>query len=99
LVNNTLFDNASGGIVLGTDDNFTVDHITVSSNVVVSFAISGPFRFGGLGTCGMTVAAQSTCTISVVLSPTSVGQATGAVKLTDNAGSDSQTITLSGYGN
>lgn len=245
LVNNTLFNNASGGIVLGTDDNFTVDYITVSNNVVVNnggdgiseqggssssigihnlytnnlvygnagsislwngrtatgtvssspqfvnytgtssgnyhlastspainaatsaspatdfdgvarpqhngydigayeyrplstvalspaslsfpttakgttsqveyvnltntgsgtlvfsstFAISGPFKFGGLGTCGMTVAAQSTCTISVVFSPISVGQATGAVKLTDNAGSGSQTISLSGYGN
>jgi len=36
LVNNTIFNNASGGIVLGTDDDFTVDYIQVSNNVVVN---------------------------------------------------------------
>ena len=35
LVNNTIFNNASGGIVLGTDNNFLVDHVTVSNNLVV----------------------------------------------------------------
>jgi hypothetical protein len=37
LVNNTVFNNASGGIVLGTDySNFTVDYVLVSNNVVVN---------------------------------------------------------------
>jgi hypothetical protein len=63
-----------------------------------NFAISGPFRFGGVGTCTMSVPAQSTCTISVVFSPTAVGQASGAVKLTDNAGTGTQIISLSGTG-
>lgn len=63
-----------------------------------NFIISGPFAFGGKGTCGLSVAANSSCTISVVFKPTSVGTATGTVKLTDNAGSGSQTIALSGNG-
>jgi Right handed beta helix region len=37
LVNNTLFNNASGGIVLGTDNSgVTVDYITVENNIVVN---------------------------------------------------------------
>lgn len=63
-----------------------------------NFSISGPFAFGGLGTCGLTVAAKSSCTISVVFKPTSSGTATGAVTLSDNAGSGSQAIALSGNG-
>lgn len=34
--NNTVFNNASGGIVLGTDDDFTVDYISVANNIVVN---------------------------------------------------------------
>jgi len=37
LVNNTIFNNASGGIVLGTDySDFTVDYIEVRNNIVAS---------------------------------------------------------------
>jgi hypothetical protein len=36
ITNNTLFNNASGGIVLGTDDSFVVDYITVSNNLVAN---------------------------------------------------------------
>jgi hypothetical protein len=36
IFNNTIFNNASGGIVLGTDGSNTVDHITVANNIVVN---------------------------------------------------------------
>jgi hypothetical protein len=37
LINNTIFNNASGGIVMGTDDNdFTVNYVTVSNNIVAN---------------------------------------------------------------
>lgn len=36
IFNNTVFNNASGGIVLGTDNSFTVDYITVANNIVVN---------------------------------------------------------------
>lgn len=62
------------------------------------FQISGPFAFGGTGTCGLTVSAESSCTISVVFKPTSAGTATGAVTLLDNAGTGTQQIALSGSG-
>ena len=42
LVNNTIFNNASGGIVMGTDNSgFTVDYITVANNIVVNNGGSG----------------------------------------------------------
>jgi hypothetical protein len=62
------------------------------------FAISGPFAFGGTGTCALTVASNASCTISVVFEPKASGAATGAVTLTDNAASKSQKIALSGTG-
>jgi hypothetical protein len=60
------------------------------------FAISGPFAFGGTGTCGASVAPKSSCTISVVFKPTASGTAAGSVKVADNIGT--QTIVLSGKG-
>jgi hypothetical protein len=47
LSNNTVFDNASGGIVLGTDDEFTVDYILVNNNVVVNNGGAGISEQGG----------------------------------------------------
>ncbi|MFP5208793.1 MAG: choice-of-anchor Q domain-containing protein, partial [Acidobacteriota bacterium] len=58
LVNNTIFNNASGGIVLGTDNTgFTVDYITVSNNIIVNNggpAISEQGRPGCIGTHNIT---------------------------------------------
>lgn len=85
-------------------DKSSVKYVTLTNNGATAltfasdFAISGPFEFGGSGTCGMTVAPYSSCTISVVFAPTSTGSATGAVTLTDNGGSGTQSITLSGTG-
>jgi hypothetical protein len=36
LANNTVFNNLEGGIVLGTNDDHTVDYVTVSNNIVVN---------------------------------------------------------------
>jgi len=53
LVNNTLFSNASGGIVLGTDDaNVTVDYVTVSNNII--------YKNGGAGISEQGASARST---------------------------------------
>jgi hypothetical protein len=58
LVNNTIFNNASGGIVLGTDNTgFTVDYITVSNNIIINNggpAISEQGRPGCIGTHNIT---------------------------------------------
>jgi hypothetical protein len=71
---------------------------TVPLTFTRNFVVSGPFAFGGKGTCAMTVAAQASCTISAVFKPTATGASAGAVTLTDNAGSGTQVLTLSGTG-
>jgi len=82
----------------------TVQFVTVSNtgNATLtfsgSFAISGDFHFAGQGTCGSSVAAGATCTISVNFTPTATGTRTGAVTLNDNAPNTPQTIPLSGTG-
>jgi len=50
IVNNTVLNNASGGIVLGTDDPFTVDHITVANNIVVGNKGAGVSEQGASST-------------------------------------------------
>lgn len=62
------------------------------------FQISGPFAFGGAGTCTLALPAGASCTISVVFKPTGAGVSQGAVMLADNAGSGVQQIALSGRG-
>src|SRR5439155_866316 len=57
----------------------TVRYVTLSNtgNATLtfsgSFAISGDFHFAGLGTCGSSVAAGASCTISVKFTPTATG--------------------------
>jgi len=47
-------------------------------------------------TCGTTLAAGASCTISVSFKPASAGTLTGTLKVADNATGSSQTVTLSG---
>jgi hypothetical protein len=62
----------------------------------VSFTPSGPFA--ETDNCDGSVAAGSSCTISVTFTPTTFGAQTGSIALTDNATGGSQTISLSGTG-
>jgi hypothetical protein len=82
-----------------------VGNPTVPQNVVLfnagngvlsigSIAVSGDFTIGT--TCGSTLAAGASCTISVTFLPRAVGARSGMVTITDNAGT--QRITLSGVG-
>jgi len=76
--------------------------LTNTGNATLTFSgsllISGNFAFAGLGTCGSTVAAGASCTISVKFTPTATGTRTGAVTLNDNAPNTPQKISLSGSG-
>jgi Cep192 domain 4/Right handed beta helix region/Abnormal spindle-like microcephaly-assoc'd, ASPM-SPD-2-Hydin len=74
----------------------TVTNTSTSTETLSGMTISGQFAFGGTGTCTSTLAVGASCTVSVVFSPTASGTATGAVTLSDSAGT--QTIGLSGTG-
>ncbi|MGA2076311.1 MAG: choice-of-anchor D domain-containing protein [Terriglobia bacterium] len=67
---------------------------------VSSFAMSG--AFSETNTCGNSVAANSSCAINVVFTPTAPGPQTGTLTITDNSnyvpGGTIQTVNLSGTG-
>jgi hypothetical protein len=63
---------------------------------ITSIAASGDFS--QTNTCGASVAAAGTCTISVIFSPIATGSRTGAVSVTDNASGSPQTVSLAGTG-
>jgi hypothetical protein len=55
-------------------------------------------QFGMTSTCGPSVVAGGTCTISVTFSPTSTGAKSGIVTINDSASSKPMVIELSGTG-
>lgn len=55
-------------------------------------------EFGATSTCGKSVAAKASCTISVTFSPKGKGEMSGTVQINDSASSKPQVIALSGRG-
>jgi hypothetical protein len=60
--------------------------------------ISASGDFSTTNTCGASLAVGLPCSISVVFTPTAVGQRTGTLTVNDNAGNSPQTIPLAGTG-
>jgi hypothetical protein len=48
--------------------------------------------------CQATLAAGASCTLTIYFKPLATGTRTGAVVIKDNAGTGSQTVTLTGTG-
>jgi hypothetical protein len=72
----------------------TVSNPTSSAASVSSIAASG--EFAQTNTCGSSIAANGSCTVSVTFTPTSAGSQTGS--LTVNAGGVTDTVSLTGSG-
>jgi hypothetical protein len=72
----------------------TVSNPTGSAASVSSIATTGDFA--QTNTCGSSIAANSSCTVSVTFHPTATGSRTGT--LTVNAGGVTNTVSLSGTG-
>ena len=91
-----------GNQVVGTTS--TSQTVTLTNGAlpltIRSVAVTGtnPNDFGQTNTCGSSVPAGGSCTISVTFKPTQVGPRTASVTVTDNGASSTQTITLSGTG-
>src|SRR5438034_6193268 len=85
---------------VGTSSAAQFITLTNSGNATLTFSASftGDFGFAGLGTCGSSVAAGVSCTISVKFTPTATGTRTGTLTLTDNAPNSPQTVSLTGTG-
>jgi hypothetical protein len=65
--------------------------------VVVTAPFSRPAGAAG-GTCGVALAAATTCTINIVFSPTQTGAAAGTATITASVGVSGSPVTLSGTG-
>ena len=86
-----------GARTVGTTSDLQPFKVTNSGSSALNFSnitMSGPFAFGG--GCKISLAPGTSCTLRVQFMPTAVGAASGAVTLTDNAGT--QTLLLSGSG-
>jgi hypothetical protein len=79
--------------------------VTLQNGGSTALTISGitpTTNFGEANTCGSSLAAGASCTISVTFSPTASGSVTGTLTVTDNAGGtagSTQTVSLSGSTN
>ncbi len=67
---------------------------------ITSITITGadPGDFAQTNTCGSSVPAGKSCTITVTFKPTQRGTRTGAVSITDNAPGSPQKVSLTGTG-
>jgi hypothetical protein len=84
----------------GTTSNpqaITVENYGDATLTFTSITATGPFVISA-NTCGTTLTAGATCTVSVEFKPTQTGPANGDVVFTDNAGSSPQMAALSGTG-
>jgi len=61
-------------------------------------SIAASRDFSQTNTCGSSLAADASCTISVTFKPTQRGTRTGTLSITDNAPASPQTISLTGTG-
>ena len=76
--------------------------LTLTNNgglpLILSNIAASPGFTLGASTCNATLAANAVCTITLVFAPTAAGPIAGALTLTDNASSATQTTSLSGTG-
>lgn len=73
--------------------------LTNSGNASLAIAnISASGDFNATSDCGVSVAANASCTISVTFTPSAVGSRTGALTIVNNAADSPQSLSLSGTG-
>lgn len=92
-----------GSVVV--DSSSATQDVTLSNSggsalTVTSIAITGTNSgdFSETNTCGSSVAASGSCTITVMFKPTAAGARSGTLTVTDSAGGSPQTTALSGTG-
>jgi len=74
--------------------NVTLTNTGTSSVSITSITV--PTKYTQTNTCGSSLAAGKSCTISVSFAPTGTGTFTGNVSVTDNATGSPQTVKLTG---
>lgn len=79
--------------------------VTLSNTGTAAITINGititgtnPSDFAQANTCGTSVAANASCSISVTFTPTAAGARSGSLSVSDNASGSPQTVPLYGTG-
>src|SRR6202023_2888191 len=80
----------------GTVKPFTLTNNRTTALSIASIAASGDYT--QTNTCGTSLAAGGSCTVSVVFKPTTTGSRTGTVVVSDSANNSPQTVSLTGNG-
>ncbi len=75
--------------------NYGTTALSVTS---IKFTGSNPGNFAQTNTCGGSVAAGGTCTVSVTFTPNQKGSRSATLSVTDNGGASPQTVKVSGTG-
>jgi len=91
---------AFGNQAVGTTSaaqTLTLSNSGTAGATGIAVAVTAPFSRAG-GTCGATLAAATTCTITVVFSPTAAGAATGSATITANVAVTGSPVALTGTG-
>ena len=76
--------------------SFTLTYNGTSTLPIASITASGDFAV--TNTCGASVAAGASCTITVTFTPTATGPRTGQITITESADPSPLVVTLSGTG-
>jgi hypothetical protein len=91
---------AFGTVLVGASKTAPAVTLTNNLNVAltgITVAVTGN-GYSEVNTCGTSIAAGATCTITVKFTPKASGSSAGSVKITDSASNSPQTITLTGLG-
>ncbi len=83
--------------VAGAAQAVTVKNTGTVSVTISSISVSGG-DFSSTTTCGASLAAGLSCTVSVVFKPTTAGTRTGSLSVADNATGSPQQVSLTGTG-
>src|SRR5581483_4561227 len=90
---------AFGAQTVGTSTASQAVTLTNSGNMALSIsALTAAGDFSQTNNCGTSLNAGTSCTISVVFSPTALGSRTGSLSLTSNSNNNPAPVSLSGTG-
>jgi len=87
--------NTTSGVLTTTLTNGGNAALSLSS---VALTGANPGDFAQTNTCGSSVTAGTSCTISVTFDPTASGSRSASVTITDNAAGSPETVSLTGTG-
>ena len=89
-----------GTVLVGSSKTAAPVTLTNKMNVAltgITVAATGT-GYRQVNTCGTTIAAGASCTITVTFAPTAAGLSSGSVTITDSANTSPQSISLTGSG-